>query len=101
MAKKIYVGRISSTTTDKNLFDHFSQVGKVIAAKISLGINAGKNAGYGYVTMGSDHETEEAIKRLNNSKLEGNSIKVMEAHYLDQERERTYSRRNYQYKSRK
>lgn len=92
MVKKIRVGKISSETTDQKLFDHFSQVGIVTSATITKGINPKKHAGYGYVTMGSDKEMEEAIRKLDNSILDGNRIWVMEAHPLDQERRQYYYR---------
>lgn len=93
MAKKIYIGKISQTTSDKKLFDHFSQAGKVISATVSKSINPEKNAGYGYVVMDSEKETEDAISKLNNSILDGNHIRVIEAHPIDQEKRHYYKYR--------
>lgn len=93
MVKKIYVGKISSSTTDQKLFEHFYQVGKVISATIIKGIDQNKHAGYGYVVMGSEKEMEEAIRKLNNSILDGNHIWVTEAHPIDQEKKQYYYRR--------
>lgn len=93
MAKKIYVGNISPTTTDKHLFDHFSKVGKVVSASVVKSVNTGKNYGYGYVLMGNDLETVKAIKTLHNSILEGSRIRVIEAHPMDQEKKSYYYRR--------
>lgn len=90
MSKKIYVGKISSTTTSDQLAKHFSQVGQVVSAVIAQGINPEKHAGYGYVVMGSDKETEEAIKKLNNLELKGSRLKVIEANYFDQDRVPNY-----------
>jgi len=95
MSKKIYVGRISSATTDLALAKHFSQAGKVVSAKLIQGINPQVHAGYGYVIMGSDKETSDAIKKLNNSQLDNQRLIVKEAHYLDQERKPDY---NYRYR---
>lgn len=92
MVKKIRVGKISSATTDQKLFEHFSKVGTVTSATITKGINPKKHAGYGYVIMGSEKEMEEAIRKLNNSLLDGNRIWVMEAHFLDQEKKQYYYR---------
>ena len=99
MSRKIYVGKLSSITTDENLFQHFSQAGKVITAKVAKSINPDKNAGYGYITMSNDQETKKAIKTLNNTHLEGNNISVMEAHLLDQESYRPYNQKNYKYRN--
>ncbi len=93
MVKKIYVGKIASTTTDQKLYDHFSKAGKVTSATISGGIDPKKHSGHGYVVMGSDKEMENAISKLNNSVLDGNHIWVMVAHPLDQEKKQYYYRR--------
>lgn len=93
MVKKIYVGKIASTTTDQKLYDHFCKAGKVTSATISSGIDPKKHSGHGYVVMGSDKEMENAISKLNNSVLDGNHIWVMVAHPLDQEKKQYYYRR--------
>jgi len=90
MSKKIYVGKISPKTTDGQLAKHFSQIGRVISATISKGINPEKHTGHGYVVMSSDMETEQAIKKLNNLELDGSRLKVIEANYFDQDRAPNY-----------
>lgn len=92
MAKKIFVGKISSKTSDQKLFDHFSQAGKVISAVMTKNINQ-ENSDHGYVVMSNEKETEDAISKLNNTVLDGNHIKVIEAHPMDQERRSYYKRR--------
>lgn len=95
MVKKIYVGKISTKTTDQKLFDHFSKAGKVISATISKSINSQVHAGYGYVLMGSDKEMEDAISKLHNSVLDGSRLVVIKAHPIDQEKQQYYYRRHY------
>ena len=84
MPNKIYVGNISSVTTDSDLLSLFSKSGQVTSAKISTGIDQ-KNAGYGYVTMNSDKDMKTAILKCNNSLLKGNRIRVTEAHFIDKD----------------
>ncbi len=93
MSNKIYIGKISSTTTEKQLFDHFSQIGKVVSATIVQGINPNKHSGYGYVIMSSEKEVQTAISKLNNSLLGNSRIHVVHVHFLDQERKQYYGRR--------
>ena len=93
MAKKIYVGRLSYSTTDEMLYKHFSKIGSVQSASIANSINPQINAGYGYVMMGNDKETEKAIRELNNSMLDGKRIRVVEAHPMDQEKKPYYYKR--------
>ncbi len=91
MAKKIYIGKLSDTTTDEQLRDVFMKIGEVVSLKIVRTANFEKNTNYGYVQMDSDENTTKAIKALNNSTLSGSRIKVLEAHYLDQDiKRRTY-----------
>ena len=93
MAKKIYVGRLSYSTTDEMLYKHFSQVGNVQSAKVGKSMNPQTNSGNGYVMMSNDKETEKAITELNNSILDGICIRVVEAHPIDQERKPYYYKR--------
>lgn len=83
MANKIHVGNISSTTTDKDLFDLFSKSAPVASAKVSLGIDQ-KNTGHGYVTMSDDKDMEKAISELHNAALKGNRIRVARDRSSDQ-----------------
>ena len=93
MAKKIYVGRLSYSTTDEMLHKHFSKIGNVQSAKVGKSINPQRSSGTGYVVMGSDKEAEKAIRELNNSILDGSRIRVIEAHLIDQERKPYYYKR--------
>jgi len=86
MTNKIYVGNISELTTDSDLFSLFSKSGQVMTAKISVGIDM-KNTGHGYVTMNNDKDMEKAILKCNNSLLKGNRIRVIEAHFIDKDRD--------------
>lgn len=87
MAKKIHVGSLSEKITDQQLSDVFSKVGKVLSVKVVKVISFQENMNYAYILMDSDENTKKAIKTLDNSLLEGSRIKVMEAHYLDQEKQ--------------
>lgn len=88
MAKKIYVGGLADKTTEENLSKHFAQIGQVVSVKIVNKITFQKNSRYGYVLMKSKEEVDKAILTLNNSLLDGSKIKVLEAHFLDQEQVR-------------
>ncbi len=83
MGNKIYVGNISSSTTDKDLFDLFSSSGSVLSAKVVFGID-NKVARNGYVVMADEKDFRNAISKNNNAVLKGNKIKVIGAHPIDQ-----------------
>lgn len=93
MANKIYVGNVSASTTDKDLFDLFSTIGQVVSASLILGIDRKRHAGYGYVTMNEEEDSKRAVAKYNNSILKGNRLKVVRAHSIDQ-KENFFSSQN-------
>lgn len=78
MPKKIYVGNLPETTTEKQLYDLFSKHGNVSVVKMS-------NQGYAYVTMTNEEEAKTAIHTLRHTQLDNKTIKVIEAHPIDQD----------------
>jgi RNA recognition motif-containing protein len=80
---KLFVGNISSTTSDKDLTDLFGTVAGFVSAKISFGVN-NENSRSGYVVMKDDDEAKKAIAKFNNQSLNGNRLRVMKAHPIDQ-----------------
>lgn len=85
MSKKIYIGNLTSSVTEKDLHSLFSPLGTIISLKISMKAAGNFSAGHAYVIMSNDTETQAAIAKLNGTKLGGASIVVMEAHPIDQD----------------
>ena len=79
MAKNLFVGGISYNTTDETLANHFAQAGKVASAKVIMDRFTGKSRGFAFVEFESDEEADRAIQTLDNSELDGRTIRVNEA----------------------
>lgn len=79
MAKKLFVGSLSYSTTDSQLEEHFAQVGKVLSAKVITDKYSGQGKGFGFVEMSTDEEAKNAINKLNGSTLDNRKIVVNEA----------------------
>lgn len=94
MVNKLYVGNISPTTTDKDLFDLFGNYGKVISAKITFGID-NQNTRHGYIVMSDDSDIQNVIKKSNNVSLKGNRIRVVNVHPIDQKEDFFSSQNRY------
>ncbi len=94
MQRKIFVGNLPLSIDDKNLFELFAKIDEVESAKVILGIDGKISAGYGYVIMRNDKGVANSIKKLNNSNVKGNTIRVMEAHPIDQDRSFMFRRYN-------
>jgi RNA recognition motif-containing protein len=79
VAKKLYVGNLSYTTTENQLRDLFSQVGEIKEVAVIKDRETGKSKGFGFVEMMTDEAAQEAIKRFNGFSLDNRPLTVNEA----------------------
>jgi len=70
---KLYVGNLSYQTTEEALKGIFGAHGNVVSVTIIPG------KGFGFVEMGSPDEAQKAKDALDNTELEGRTIRVDEA----------------------
>lgn len=71
--KNIYVGNLSSNTTDDTLRTAFAMFGNVSTVNIIAG------RGFGFIEMASDTEGVAAIDGMKGKMLDGNALTVNEA----------------------
>jgi len=83
MAKKLYVGGLSYSTTESTLKDMFSEAGTVESANVIIDKMSGRSKGFGFVEMSSDEEAKKAIEMFNGKELEGRTITVNEARPME------------------
>lgn len=83
MAKKLYVGGLSYTTTQEGLKEAFSQAGTVTSATIITDKFSGRSKGFGFVEMSTDEEADAAIALWNGKELDGRRLTVNEARPLE------------------
>lgn len=79
MAKKLYIGGLSYSTTDESLRQAFSQAGNVETATVITDKFTGKSKGFGFVEMASEEEAAKAIEMFDNNEVDGRTVKVAEA----------------------
>jgi RNA recognition motif-containing protein len=79
MAKKLYVGNLSATTTNDQLQALFTPFGKVDSARVIMDHDTGVSKGFGFVEMPEDQEAEAATKGLSGKEHDGRTLKVNEA----------------------
>ncbi len=92
MAKKLYVGNLSYSSTEPVLEDLFGQYGQVVSAKVVIDRETKRSRGFGFVEMEEDDAAEAAISALDGYEFEGRRLRVNEA----MERERR-PRREFQH----
>jgi RNA recognition motif-containing protein len=83
MAKKIYVGNLSFQTTDADLNNMFSEIGKVESAQIIRDRYDGRSKGFGFVEMSDDAAATKAIEQLNGKEVSGRALTVNEARPME------------------
>ena len=79
MAKNIYVGNLSWSTSEEALRETFEQYGEVLSARIITDRDTGRSRGFGFVEMENEDEANAAIDALNGQPLDGRPLTVNEA----------------------
>lgn len=79
MAKNIYVGNLTWGATQDDLYELFSQYGKVVRAQVISDRETGRSRGFGFVEMEDDAEAQRAIDALNGHNHDNRPLRVNEA----------------------
>jgi len=79
MAKKLYVGNLSYSTTEGNLSELFGAFGEVVSVNLITDRMTGRSKGFAFVEMAEYDAAQEAINQLNGKEVEGRALKVAEA----------------------
>jgi len=74
--KKLFVGSLPFSTTDKDLEDAFSKAGTVESAVVITDRDSGRSRGFGFVEMSSDEEADAAQKMWDGKEFDGRTIVV-------------------------
>src|SRR5207245_10410327 len=89
---KLYVGNLSSETTENDLQDLFEQHGTVNEVHLMMDRMTGKSRGFAFVTMNDNAQANAATSALNGHELNGRTLTVNEARPRE-ERPRSYGGR--------
>ena len=73
--KKLFVGNLAPSTSEKDVQDLFAEFGKVRSLKLVTDVFSGQCKGFGFIEM-EGHEARAAIAGLNGKEFNGKSIKV-------------------------
>jgi RNA recognition motif-containing protein len=75
----IYVGNLSFDSSDEDLREAFEAYGKVDSAQVIRDRASGRSRGFGFVEMPEMAEAMAAIEGLNETELQGRTLRVNEA----------------------
>ncbi|XP_038971984.1 LOW QUALITY PROTEIN: 28 kDa ribonucleoprotein, chloroplastic-like [Phoenix dactylifera] len=73
---RVYVGNLPWQVDDARLEQVFSEHGKVIDARVVYDRETGRSRGFGFVTMSSKNELDDAIAALDGQSLDGRALRV-------------------------
>ena len=76
MSNKLYVGNLSFNTTENDLQDAFSAHGTVVETNLMMDRETGRARGFGFVTMSTSDEAQNAITALNGASIDGRALTV-------------------------
>ena len=79
MAKKLYVGNLSYSTSDGDLRKLFEEYGTVESAQVIMDRDSGRSKGFGFVELSNAQEAQAAIDALNGQEVGGRALTVNEA----------------------
>ena len=71
---RLYIGNLDYGVTDEELQSTFSKVGNVKEALVVKQGRTGRSKGFGFVEMSSVEEAKEAVRRLNDTDLNGRAM---------------------------
>jgi cold-inducible RNA-binding protein len=77
VAKNLYVGNMSFSTTEETLRQAFSQYGTVTKVQLIMDRETGRPRGFAFVEMSDGGD--QAIAALNGAQLDGRTLTVNEA----------------------
>ncbi|XP_042064570.1 28 kDa ribonucleoprotein, chloroplastic-like isoform X2 [Salvia splendens] len=73
---RMYVGNLPWQVDNARLVQLFSEHGKVVDARVVFDRETGRSRGFGFVTMSSEEELNDAIAALDGQNLDGRAIRV-------------------------
>ncbi len=76
MSTKLFVGKLSFSTTDDSLEAQFAQYGKVVSAQVIIDRDTNRSKGFGFVEMEDQAAAQAAINALDGHEFEGRTIVV-------------------------
>jgi len=76
---KLYIGNLDYSTDENRLREEFSNFGSVTDVFLPMDRETNRPRGFGFVTLSSRKSAEEAISKMDQSQLDGRTIRVSES----------------------
>ena len=80
LAKKLYVGNLSFSTTEGELRELFEKHGDLQSVDVITDRETGRSRGFGFVEFADAQSGDNAIRELDGKDMDGRALKVNEAY---------------------
>lgn len=77
--KKLFIGKLSYSTSEASLKAAFADFAPVASVKIIIDRDTGRSKGFGFIEIEDNERAAEAIQKMNGFSLDGSNIVVNEA----------------------
>ncbi|MFK7815863.1 MAG: RNA recognition motif domain-containing protein [Gammaproteobacteria bacterium] len=75
----IYIGNLPYSISEEELRELFTTHGEVSSANIIMDRDSGRSKGFGFIEMPDNTQGEAAINAINQTDVQGRSVRVNEA----------------------
>jgi RNA recognition motif-containing protein len=82
MNSKLYIGNLSTLTTEKELMELFLRAGTVSSVWLSKEQGSGRSKGFAYIEMSNTVEAQKAIEMFNGHQLDDHVLRVSMATHI-------------------
>jgi RNA recognition motif-containing protein len=79
MGNRLYIGNLPFTATAEDVRGAFAPHGSVTDVRLVMDRATGRSRGFAFVTMGTDEEAVQAMKKMDGAMLAGRPLRVNEA----------------------
>lgn len=76
METQICIRNLSTSTTQKELYDLFASAGDVISVRVMEDRKSGQSRGFAFVTMSAQSEADKAVSMFNSYFLDEHQLRV-------------------------
>jgi cold-inducible RNA-binding protein len=79
MNKILYVGNLPFSAAEDSQKEELSRFGRVESVNIITDREPGRSKGFGFIELSTKQEASDAIGKMNNSEMDGRTLKASEA----------------------
>ncbi|MCG6922121.1 MAG: hypothetical protein LJF15_13710 [Acidobacteria bacterium] len=79
ISRKVFVGNLSFDVTREELIEAFTEVGRVVDAKVPTDRETGRPRGFAFVEFEDEEAVPRCVEQMNGKDLKGRSLRVNEA----------------------